>query len=178
MIKNILLLSLLLSFFSARSQENVSFPEDFKLDTRLLPNMVIATIPEEMHSRGVIHNPDVVEDRDAIYTLTRQQNENILRVYYEVYQVEEEKHDDAGVIVSEYVSKEALLNNLINLRSQSNLGYLIKDNYLIMVWSDVSMDSYGQINDMVDYYRNKIQAEHYQLPEHDVEVEVVEESIN
>lgn len=164
--RKIVLLFVFLSVFIVNAQEKVIFPESFNLDLKLLNGLVIAKIPDELQERGIIENPAVTENKDAIRYMTEFNSEDVLQVYYQIYQDEKDESDDAGVIVSRFISEEALRNNLRELRDQSNLAYLIKDNYLIEVWSDVSQDSTEQIAQMVDYYQNKLQAELYEAPEY------------
>lgn len=161
--KSLLFLLTFICVISVNSQEKVSFPQDFKLDPILLEGMVIAPIPEEY--LGIKENPAVVEDREAIKEMSMN-NDDIIQVYYEVYHNKDDNSDDAGVIVSRFISEEALQNSLPELRGQENLAYLIKDNYLILVWSDEWDNSEKQIKDMVNYYQNKLQAKVYHAKDH------------
>ncbi|PXV68136.1 hypothetical protein CLV62_102168 [Dysgonomonas alginatilytica] len=166
--KKKLLLFVLFSVFIVKAQENISFPASFKLNPKLLSGMVIAEIPAEYKKEGIINNPAVIEDTHAIRMMANSDNRDILQLYYEIYETKEEDdygRDDAGVIVSRFVSEEALKNNLGELRNQSNLAYLVKNNYLIKVWSDASQNSEEHINGMVNYYQNSLQAELYQAAE-------------
>lgn len=167
--KKRLLLFILLSVFVVEAQEKILFPDSFKLDPKLLSGLVIAKIPEELQEKGITGNPALTDNKDVIGLLTEFNIEDVFGLYYEVYQSESDKHDDAGVVVSRFVSEEALHHNLGKLRKQSNLSYLVKNNYLIEVWSDVSQNSREQIMGMVDYYQNKLQAELYMLPEYYVD---------
>lgn len=145
---------------SVNAQEKVTFPQDFKLDSSLLDGMVIAIIPEKYHKEGVKENPAVVEERNAIRMMSMNNND-IIQVYYEVYHDKNDDTDDAGVVVSCFISEDALQKSLPELDGQDNLAYLTKDNYLILVWSDKSIGSKKQIEDMVNYYQNKLHAKIY-----------------
>lgn len=165
--KKTLFLSLLITVFCLNMQGQIAFPQDFKLDSRLLEGMVLAKIPEEYHSEGITDNPAVSQDPSVIRMMSDLDNEHIVQIYYEIYQSIENKHGDAGVIVSEFVSKEALLDCLPNLKIQSNLRYLTKDNYLIQIWSDSSKNRKTQMDNMSNYYLNKLQAELYEGAENE-----------
>lgn len=163
--RNILFLFILIPFLAANAQKKNQFLDDFKLNPKLLEGMVIASIPEKYSSKGITGNPAVTKDKRAIKMLSAD-NDSILQVYYEVYYNEDDNSDDAGVVVSRFSSEEALKDCLPTLRHQSNLAYLIKDNYLIMVWSDKSEKSEEQISDMVNYYKDKLNAEVYPATDH------------
>lgn len=163
--KKKLLLFVLLSAFIVKAQENILFPDSFKLNPKLLSGMVIAKMPDEYKKEGIINNPAVIEDKRAIGIMSDLDNQDILQLYYEIYDTMGRNRDDAGVVVSRFVSEEALKSNLGNLVNQSNLVYLIKNNYLIKVWSDASQNGEEHITGMVNYYQNKLQAELYQAAE-------------
>ena len=158
--KILFLYTLILSFSVVNAQEKIVFPQDFKFDLQILKGIIFATIPEEAHLVGITENPGVVDNKEAIRAMSMD-NDDILQVYYEVYYDENNAHDDAGIIVSRFISEEALQNSLPGLRSQSNLAYLIKDNYLILVWSDHSKEPDKHIDDMITYYQHKLQARLY-----------------
>jgi len=179
--KILFLFSLILSFSAVKAQEKTLFPQDFKLDPQILKGMVFSTIPEELHSVGITENPAVVDNKEAIRTMSMN-NDDILQVYYEAYYYENSVHDDAGVVVSRFASEETLQNSLPQLESQSNFAYLIKDNYLIQVWSDSSGESNKQINDMITYYQNKLQAklcniDREKITEEEIDVITITEEI-
>jgi len=163
--KKSLFLLFLTTVFCFHTQAQIAFPQDFRLEPQLLSEMVIAEIPEEYHSEGITDNPAVTKDQSVIRMMSDLDNDDIIQIYYEIYQGIVDERDDAGVIVSEFVSKEALHNCLSDLKSQGNLGYLTKDNYLIQIWSDSSKHRQEHLDKMVNYYQNKLQAEIYKIGE-------------
>lgn len=169
--KRSLFILLLITVISFNTRGQIVFPQDFKLDPKLLAGMTIAKIPEEFHSEGITDNPVVSQDRSVIRMISDLDNDYIVQIYFEAYQGIESIYDDAGVIVSEFVSKEALLDCLPDLRSQNNLAYLTKNNYLIQLWSDSSKERKAQIDNMVSYYQDKLQAEVYKIGVDDYQYE-------
>jgi len=159
----IALFLLLISILQVNAQEKISFPQDFKFDSDLIEGMTIAEITDELILMGITANPAVSSNHEIIKMLTHIDSKNISEIYYELYLDKNNSHKDAGIIVSRFKTDEDLQNNLDKLAHQNNLAYLIKDNYLIMVWSDISRNSEQQINSMVNYYQNKLQAEPYNL---------------
>lgn len=158
--KKISLLLLGLLTLVAYGQNTPSMQSKFKLDPKLLDGMVIAELPDELTMYGFTENPGTYTDKKFIKRIFKRGDvENILEIYYELYVTTDKDFDDAGVVVLHYDSEESLLNNLSKLKDQSNLAYLIKDNYLIEVWSDVSGEiSDTQIENMVKYYETKLGA--------------------
>lgn len=159
--KKLLLLLAVLSVFELKAQENISFPESFKLDSTLLSGMKLAEIPEEYQKEGIVNNPGVVGDERSMRMIAKGNSKGVRQVYYEIYFTDEKDPDDAGVVVSRFEWRSDLNHSLKHLRDQSNLAYLIKDNYLIKIWSDVLNGSEAQIAAMVKYYKDKLQAEVY-----------------
>lgn len=155
------------------SQKSLSLDDDFKLDPALLKELAIAKIPENMSSIGLTHNPGVFCNKNTINYITRLSSDEIECVYLEIYQSDLDDSDDAGVIVMHFNSKDTLDDALPTLPAQSNIAYLTKDNFVIQVWSDVSSGSQEQIDNMVNYYKNKLQANFYEAEDHALVEEVL-----
>lgn len=175
--KKLGLLLFCLLTISVYGQKTLSIESSFKLDPTLLEGMVIADLPDEIIELGITQNPGTYRDQKIIKRIFRRGNvENILDVYFESYYTQDKDPDDAGVVVLHFDSVESLLNNLSELQDQSNLAYLIKDNYLIQVWSDVeSKIAAVQISNMIKYYETKLNAKPYLFEKKNVET--IEEAI-
>lgn len=159
---------------SSYCQNNLSIENDFKLNPSLLKGYVLTKIQDNS-----FNNPGVTDNEEIINYFT-DNNGTILKVYLELYNNPKNDFEDAGVIVSQFNTEEDLINYIPELIEQSNNAYLIKDNFLIKIWSDAYNGdiSNKQISDMVTFYTEKLKAFSYiptkQAPSTDVSADTID----
>ena len=172
LLKKILpLFAVLLSSFHAIAQRAPVFPKDFAAGAALFPGMKLRTMPADAREEGLADNPAVVRGFKAIDELAPHgvDARTVAAAYYEVYYDPKEKGDDAGVIVLQYPDRAALRAALPTLPEQENLNYLYTNdaNYLIVLWSDWSQKSDGDLARLVRHYTSKLAVKLF-IPERQV----------
>ena len=141
--------------------QKIQFPESFKYDASILPEMKLAKITKEIRDEGIFENPTVLLQKKQMqaviygYDVT-----NVNRVYIECYQGINEEHNDAGVVVSEFNTIQDLENILPTLYSQSNYVFLTVDKYLITIWNDGD-ETAAKLKKSVTYYEKKLKAKEF-----------------
>lgn len=158
----------LLSIASASFAQNIKFPESFKYDPKIIPEMKITKITDEVRKAGILKNPAVLTTAKEMSAVVDDYDlKNANRIYIEFYEeIKKENRDDAGVVVTEFNSKENLDEILQILRPQSNYVHLIIDKYLIFVWNDGN-NSEERLRKSVDYYKNKLGAQEFKPKDYD-----------
>lgn len=176
--KNIFLI-LVCFIQTAAFSQNIQFPESFKYDPKIVPEMRIAVITDEAREHGIFKNQAVLTTEDEMRAVVNDFDLlNVKRVYIEFYEeIKKEQRDDAGIVVTEFNSKENLEDVLPLLTAQSNYVWLYVDKYLILVWND-GRESDERLRKSVDYYKKKLGTEEF-LPKesHGVDMsETIEEA--
>lgn len=159
--KNIVLILVCL-FHAAAFSQSIQFPESFKYDPKIIPEMRIAVITDEAREHGIFKNQAVLTTEEEMSAVVNDYDlENVNRVYIEFYEeIKKEYRDDAGIVVTEFNSKKNLEDVLPVLTSQSNYVWLYVDKYLIFVWND-GQKSDERLRKSVDYYKKKLGAEEF-----------------
>lgn len=162
--KNILLVLVCLCFTITFSQ-NIQFPESFKYDPKIIPEMRIAVITDEAREHGIFKNQAVLTTEEEMRAVVNDFDLlDVKRVYIEFYEeIKKGMRDDAGIVVTEFNSKKNLEDVLPLLASQSNYVWLYIDKYLILVWND-GRESQERLRKSVDYYKKKLGTEEF-IPE-------------
>jgi hypothetical protein len=153
--KKLLLLFYFLSFQSIFSQNIL----DFELKNVELQGMKPAKINQEMKNIGIAQNPFVTENPEIISKLDYRENSSLIRkIYSFIY--DNPKGSDGGVVVSQFENKDDLKSYLATAFEQSNYRVLVKDLFLIRIWSDYSLHVEGRetsedhLNKLEKYYSN------------------------
>lgn len=159
--KNILTVLFCL-YISAAFAQNIQFPESFKYDPKIIPEMRIAKITDEAREHGIFKNPAVLTTEEEMSAVVNDYDlKNVNRVYIEFYEeIKKDNRNDAGIVVTEFNSNESLEEILPTLYPQSNYVFLTVDKYLIMVWND-GQKSDERLRKSVDYYKKKLGAEEF-----------------
>lgn len=160
--KKILFIAFAVISVSTSFAQKIQFPESFKYDSKIIPEMKIAKITEEVRENGIFKNPAVLTSKEEMQAVVNDYDlENVTQVYIEIYEeIKKDNRDDAGVIVTEFNSKDNLEYVLPTLYPQSNYVYLTIENYLILVWND-GRNSDERLRKSVDYYQKKIGAKEF-----------------
>lgn len=160
--KNILFTVLTVLSVSVTFAQKIQFPESFKYDTQIIPEMKLATITDEAKADGIFKSSGLLSTKEEIEVVIRDYDlENVTNVYVEFYEeLTKEDRNDAGIIVTEFSSKENLEEILPLLYPQSNYVYLTVDKYLIFVWND-GRNSEEKLLKSVKYYQKKLGAEEF-----------------
>lgn len=147
---------------TAAFSQNIQFPESFKYDPKIVPEMRIAVITDEAREHGIFKNQAVLTTEDEMRAVINDFDLlNVKRVYIEFYEeIKKEERNDAGIVVTEFNSKENLEDVLPLLTAQSNYVWLYVDKYLILVWND-GRESDERLRKSVDYYKKKLGAEEF-----------------
>lgn len=156
--KHIVLLLLLCLSRLAIAQQ-IKFPESFEAGSKLFPQLKPAVITEEIiKETGLTKNKGVSNDYiiKATFLEFKFQEEDVERIYYEVYQGIANEHDDAGFSVAEFTNEKVLLTYLPNLRYQSNEAYVKVGKYLISIWSDESSRQQATLQRVSNYFIQKL----------------------
>lgn len=142
--------------------QKIQFPESFKYDPKIIPEMSIAKITDEAREHGIFKNPAVLTTEEEMSAVVNDFDlTNVNRVYIEFYEeIQKDNRNDAGIVVTEFNSKESLEEILPALSSQSNYVLLTVDKYLILVWND-GQKSDERLRKSVDYYKKKLGAEEF-----------------
>lgn len=163
--KNILSVLFCLNISVAFAQK-IQFPESFKYDPKIIPEMSIAKITDEAREHGIFKNPAVLTTEEEMSAVVNDFDlKNVNRVYIEFYEeIQKDNRNDAGIVVTEFNSKESLEEILPALSSQSNYVLLTVDKYLILVWND-GRDSQEKLKKSVNYYKKKLGTEEFKPTE-------------
>lgn len=150
------------TFYTAFAQ-HIQFPESFKYDAKIIKEMKLAEITDEVREVGIHKNPAVFTSKDEMRAIINDYEvENVDRIYIEFYEEvsNDEGRRDAGIVVSEFHSKKHLQEILPMLYPQSNYVFLTVDKYLILVWND-GRASDEKLRASVAYYEKKIGAKEF-----------------
>lgn len=150
------------TFFSAFAQI-IKFPESFKYDAKIIPEMQLVKITQEIRESGIYKNPAVITNKEEMQAFVNNYEvNNVTKVYVELYEATDVKNkgNDAGVVVSEFNSKQSLERILPTLYPQSNYVFLTVDKYLILVWYD-GRNSDQKLRKSVEYYQKKLAVKEF-----------------
>jgi hypothetical protein len=153
--KKLLLLFCFISFQSIFSQNIL----DFDLKNVELQGLKPAKINQEMKNIGIAQNPFVTDNPEIITKLDYRENSSLIKKMY-TFIYDNPKGSDGGVVVNEFASRKDLDAYLSQTFEQSNYRVLVKNLFLIRVWSDYSLHVKGRetsedhLNKMEKYYTN------------------------
>lgn len=153
--KKILLLISFISFQTVFSQNIL----EFDLKDVELQGMKPAKVNQEMKNIGIVQNPFVTNNPDIILKLEEKEISSLIKKMY-AFIYSNAKGSDGGVVIYEFANKKDLDTFLEQTFEQSNYRVLIKDLYLIRVWSDYSLHVKGKetsedhLNKLEKYYIN------------------------
>jgi hypothetical protein len=153
--KKLLLLIIFISFQSIFSQNIL----DLDLKNVELQGMKPTKINQELKSIGITQNPFVTENPDIISKLDQRENSALIKKMY-TFMYDNSKGSDGGVVINQFANKNDLDAYLAETFEQSNYRVLVKDLFLIRVWSDYSLHIKGKetsedhINKLEKYYTN------------------------
>ncbi|MBA5792273.1 TPM domain-containing protein [Flavobacterium sp. xlx-214] len=141
--------------------QKIQFPESFKYDASILPEMKLAKITKETRDVGIFENPTVLLQKEQMQAVIYNYDiTHVNRVYIECYQEVKQDDNDAGVVVSEFNTIQDLENILPTLYSQSNYAFLTVDKYLITIWNDGN-ETAAKLKKSVAYYKKKLRAKEF-----------------
>lgn len=152
--KKLLLLLCFVSFQSIFSQNIL----DFDLKNVELQGMKPAKIDQKMKKIGITQNPFLTDNPEVISKLDRRENSDLIKKFYTF--IYDDSDGDGGVVVCQFENKKDLSVYLATVFEQSNYRVLVKDLFLIRVWSDYSLDVEGRetsedhLNKLEKYYTN------------------------
>lgn len=124
-----------------------------------LQGMKPAKVNQKMKNIGIAQNPFVTDNPDIILKLEEKETSSLIKKMY-AFIYSNSKENDGGVAIYEFANKKDLDTFLAQTFEQSNYRVLIKDLYLIRVWSDYSLHLKGKetredhLNKLEKYYIN------------------------
>jgi len=151
--KKILLLIGFISFQTIFSQNIM----ELDLKNVELQGMKPAKINQEMKNIGIVQNPFVTDNPDIISKLDHRENSFLIKKMY-TFIYDNPKGSDGGVVINEFANKKDLDAYLAQTFEQSNYRVLVKDLYVIRIWSDYSLHVKGRetsedhLNKLEKYY--------------------------
>lgn len=152
---------------------------DLDLKNVELQGMRPAKINKEMKDIGITQIPFVTDNPDVISKIEEKEvGSSIKKLYAFIYNNGE--RGDGGVIIIEFKSKDDLDAYFAKTFEQSNYRVLVKDLFLIRIWSDYSLHVEGKetsedhLNKLEKYY-TKLGAKRIQLkPDESIITEVAD----
>lgn len=163
--------------FQSFSAQNIM---DFDLKNVELQGMKPARINEEMKNTGITKMPFVTSDPNIIAKVTDSDiASKIKTIYAFTYDNPDDDLNDGGVFIYQFVSKKDMESYIAEKFEQSNYRILVKDLFVIKIWSDYGYQIEGKetsddhLNKMEKYY-TKLGAKKIILKKDESNTEAVE----